>query len=251
MDVINTILVDDEPDTLKTLQLLIKKYCPEINVLGAYNNPEQALPEIEKLNPDLLFLDIQMPGMSGFELLENLTKYSGSVVFVTAHNTHGIKAIKFSALDYLLKPVAVVELQQSVAKYKKQRAGKPDMQVLQQLVKNIEFLSSPAPTKFSVSTQEGIEVIVMAEIDYLKADRNYTLIKRKSKKDLLVSKPLKDFEGILTASTFLRVHSSYLVNMQKVERYVRSDGGYAVMEDGTKITVSRSHKEDFLRYLKS
>jgi two-component system LytT family response regulator len=130
-------------------------------------------------------------------------------------------------------------------------AAKPANTVLEQLAKNIEFLSNPAASKIAVSTQEGIEVVVLAEIDYLKADRNYTLIKRKGKKDLLVSKTLKDFEETIPASQFMRLHSSYLVNLSKVQRYVRAEGGYAVMEDGTQITVSRSRKDDFLRYLKA
>ena len=119
------------------------------------------------------------------------------------------------------------------------------------MAKNLEFLATPAANKIAVSTQEGVEIVMLADVDYLKADRNYTLIKRKGKKDLLVSKPLKDFEETLPATQFMRIHSSYLINLQKVERYVRSDGGYAVMEDGTEITVSRSHKDEFLQYLKA
>jgi two-component system LytT family response regulator len=251
MTTINAVLVDDEPDTLKTMQLLVKRHCPEVNVLGAFNCPKTALSEIEKLNPELLFLDVQMPEMNGFELLEQLSGFNGSVIFVTAHNAHALRAIKFSALDYLLKPVDVTELKQSVDKFKKLRSAKPGTEVLQQLVKNIEFLAAPTASKIAVSTQEGVEIVVLSEVDYLKADRNYTFIKRKGKKDLLVAKPLKDFEGTLPASQFMRIHSSYLINLQKVERYVRADGGYAVMEDGTQITVSRSHKEEFLRFLKA
>ena len=251
MSTINAILVDDEPDTLKTLQLLVKRHCPDINVAGAYTCPKTAHGEIEKLNPELLFLDVQMPEMSGFELLEKLKRFNGSVIFVTAHNGHALRAIKFSALDYLLKPVDITELKQAVEKYKKIKSAKPGNDVLQQLAKNLEFLATPAANKIAVSTQEGVEIVMLADVDYLKADRNYTLIKRKGKKDLLVSKPLKDFEETLPSTQFMRIHSSYLINLQKVERYVRSDGGYAVMEDGTEITVSRSHKDEFLQYLKA
>ena len=251
MSVINAVLVDDEPDTLKTLQLLVKRHCPEVNIQGAYNSPTTALAEIEKLDPELLFLDVQMPEINGFELLEKLTRFKGSVIFVTAHNAHALRAIKFSALDYLLKPVDITELKEAVEKFKKLRSAKPGADVLQQLAKNIEFLANPTASKIAVSTQEGVEIIVLSEVDYMKADRNYTLIKRKGKKDLLVSKPLKDFEGTLPPAQFMRIHSSYLINLQKVERYVRADGGYAVMEDGAQITVSRSHKDEFLRFLKA
>ena len=251
MNKIPAVLVDDEPDTLQTLQLLVKKYCPDVEVLATFSDAKTALRELPKLNPELLFLDVQMPGMTGFELLEKLDSFNGSVIFVTAHSAHAIRAIKFSALDYLLKPVDVNELKQAVEKFKKQRAAKPDNHVLQQLAKNIEFLSNPVASKIAVSTQEGIEIVLLSEVDYLKADRNYTLIKRQGKKDLLVSKPLKDFEETISSTLFMRIHSSYLVNLQKVQRYVRADGGYAVMEDGTEITVSRSHKDEFIRYLKA
>ena len=251
MNNLSAVLVDDEPDTLKTLQLLLKKHCPEINVLGAYNDPRTALTEIDKLKPALLFLDIQMPGMSGFELLEKLPGYNGSVIFVTAHNAHALRAIKFSALDFLLKPVDTDELKTAVAKFKKLRAERPDADKIQQVIRNLEFLSSAAVSKISVSTQQGVEIVTLADVDYLKAERNYTTIKRQGKKDLVASKPLKDFEDTLPASQFMRIHSSYLINLQRVARYTRADGGYAVMEDGTEITVSRSHKEDFLRFLKN
>jgi two-component system LytT family response regulator len=251
MNTINAVLVDDEPDSLKTLQLLLKKHCGEVKVLDAFTEPKSALPGIEKLKPDLLFLDIKMPGMSGFELLEKLSLFSGSVIFVTAHNSHALRAIKFSALDYLIKPVDISELKEAVEKFKKLRQAKPGSMALEQLARNIEFLASPAAVKIAVSTQEGVEIVVLSEVDYMKADRNYTFIKRKGKKDLLVSKPLKEFETTLPAAQFMRIHSSYLVNLQKVERYVRADGGYAVMDDGTQITVSRSHKDEFLRYLKA
>ncbi|MDB5282213.1 MAG: DNA-binding response regulator [Bacteroidota bacterium] len=251
MNQISAVLVDDEPDTLQTLQLLLKKHCPEIKVLDAFTDAKTALRELPKLNPELLILDIQMPGITGFEILEKYDSFKGSVIFVTAHSSHAIRAIKFSALDYLLKPIDISELKQAIEKFKKLHSGRPDNDVLRQLAKNIEFLSNPVATKIAVSTQEGIEIVLLSEVDYLKADRNYTLIKRTGKKDMLVSKPLKDFEETLSATQFMRIHSGYLVNLNKVQRYVRADGGYAVMEDGTQITVSRSHKDEFIRYLKA
>lgn len=251
MELIRAVLIDDEADTLRTLQLLLKKYCEEVDVVATFNDPKAALKELPKLNPELIFLDVQMPGMTGFELLEKIPNLNSGVIFVTAHSAHAIRAIKFSALDFLLKPVEANELKESIEKFKKRKNARPDSAILHQLAKNIEFLANPVTTKIAVSTQEGIEIVQLNDVDYLKADRNYTLIKRNGKKDLLVSKPLKDFTETLTGTQFMRIHSGYLVNLQKVVRYVRADGGYAVMDDGTEITVSRSHKDDFLKFLKA
>ena len=250
MEKIKAVIVDDEPDSLRTLQLLIKKYCPQVEVPEVFTNPKAALKEIPKLNPQLLFLDIQMPGMTGFDLLGKLKDFSGSVIFVTAHADYAVRAIKFSALDYLLKPVDIAELKDAVAKFMRLHTPVPGSDLLRQLTSNIDFMSQPVYRKISVSTQQGIEIVLLEDIHYLKADSNYTLIHCRDKKPLMVAKPLKDFVEALPASQFMRVHTSYVVNLHQVQRYVRAEGGYAVMPDGKEITVSRSHKDAFLEYLK-
>ncbi len=251
MQKIRAVLLDDELAGLKTLELLLKKFCPEVEVVAIFSDPSIALTELVKIKPDLLFLDIEMPRITGFDFVLKAKKFEGSVVFVTAHSTYAVRAFKFSALDYLLKPVDPAELKRVVAKFKKLNAAKPDKGTVQQVIKNMEFLSNPAIKKIAVPTNESIEVLLLEDIEYLKADRNYTLIKRTGKKDLLVAKTLKEFEETLASAQFMRLHSSYLVNMNKVARFVRSDGGYAEMEDGAQISISRSKKEEFLERLRS
>ena len=250
MTKIKAVLIDDESASLKTLQLLLNKYCPQVEVKAAFTDPKKALKDLLKQQPALIFLDIEMPGLNGFELLEKLKEYRGGVIFVTAHSTYALRAFKFSAVDYLLKPVSPEDLKRAVEKYAQTQKGKPDTEMLKQLAQNIELLAQPLPRKLAISTSEGMEIITLNEVDYLKADRNYTLIRRSGKKDIMVSKPLKDFDETLSTGSFIRIHASYLINIDKVVRYVRADGGYAVMNDNTEITVSRSRKDEFLSRLK-
>lgn len=249
MNPIKAVIVDDEPDNIKTLQILLKKYCPEVVVDATFTEPKLALKALPKLACDILFLDIEMPEMNGFELLKKLKKFEGSVVFVTAHSNYAVRAFKFSALDYILKPIDVADLRQTVDKYKKSKPASPDSDMMKQLMSNIELLSNPKAGKLSVSTQEGIEIINLNDVDYMKADRSYTTIKRQDRNDLMVSKPLKDFEEMLPTNKFMRIHDSYIVNLDKVVRYLRQDGGYAVMRDGSEILISRGRKEEFIKYL--
>lgn len=251
MEKIQAVLVDDEPANTKTLELLLKQYCPSIETVKTFSNPALALKEIPKLKPQLLFLDIEMPHLSGFDLLAKLKTYSGGVIFVTAHSNYAVRAFKFSAVDYLLKPVEPKELKQAVQKFIKHRQIKPGHNEIKQLSGNIDYLAQPIPRKIAVATTASIEVVTLEDVEYFKADRNYTLIKRSGKKDIMVSKTLKDFEETLSAGSFMRVHLSYIVNINKVDRYVRAEGGYAVMNDGSQITISRSHRQEFLHRLNS
>jgi len=249
MNPIKAVLIDDESDNIQTLEILLRKHCPEVTVLATFTDPKVALKALPKLSFDILFLDIEMPEINGFELLRKLKKFSAAVVFVTAHSNYAVKAFKFSALDYILKPIDIADLQQTIAKYKKSHNTAPDGDMLKQLLSNIDLLSNPKANKLSVSTQDGIEIITLSDVDYMKAERAYTLIKRQDKNDLMVSKPLKDFEELLPAAKFMRIHDSYIVNLDKVVRYLRQDGGYAVMRDGSEILISRGRKDEFIKYL--
>ena len=190
-----------------------------------------------------------MPDEKGFELFNYFQQITFSVIFTTAYKEHAIKAIKLAALDYILKPIDTADLRSTIDKYKKSRSSSPDADMMKQLLNNIDLMSNPKANKLSVSTQEGIEIINLSDVDYMKAERSYTLIKRQDKSDLMVSKPLKDFEEMLPPSKFMRIHDSYLVNLDKVVRYLRQDGGYAVMRDGSEILISRGRKEEFIKYL--
>ncbi|MCW3125912.1 MAG: DNA-binding response regulator [Bacteroidetes bacterium] len=248
MDQIKAVIIDDEPDNVKTLQLLIGKYCPDVTVQATFTDPKVAIKALPKTDYDLLFLDVEMPDMTGFELLKKLPKHPTGIIFVTAHSTYAVKAFKFNALDYLLKPVDVEELIMAVTKYKKS-GDSIDTQSVKKLMANLEFLSKPTLSKLVLPTQDGVELITTEDIIFLKADRNYTQIKRFDKKDLIVAKTLGDFEEILVPPRFMRINKQYLINLDKVARYIRNTGN-VIMCENTEIQISRTRKDEFLSFLK-
>jgi two-component system LytT family response regulator len=251
MNVIKIALIDDSPISTKAAELLIKKHCPETQIVGSFNCPEEALSELNRLKPDLLLLDVEMPGITGFQLLERYKGFKGGVIFVTAHSHYAVQAFKFSAVDYLIKPLQKAALIAAIEKFKQTHYSKPDAKKVQELSANIDFMGHGQMQKIAVATFDGIEIVRIAEIDFLEAQGNYACIRRNGRNDLLVSKTLKDFETILEDSRFMRIHNAFLINMDKVARYVRADGGHVEMEDGTKIAISRRQKEKFLEALKA
>ena len=243
---IRSILVDDEVNSLDALAILLNDFCPEVEVVARCASPQTAVELIRRLSPDLLFLDIEMPGFNGFELLERLGSIFFQVIFTTGYDQYGIKAIKFSALDYLLKPIDPHELTAAVRK----------VQVQKQLPipAQYEFLLSQIHDrdlklhKLAIPTNEGFVLISIDQIIACEANDNYTHFRLKGGKTIAACRTLKEIEEQLSEFPFLiRVHHSYLVNLNEVLRYVRGEGGYLVMNDGTTINVSRSRKEPLLR----
>jgi two-component system LytT family response regulator len=250
MNFIKIALVDDAPISLRALEVLIKKHCPETEIVGSFNDPRKALPQLNQLKPDLLLLDIEMPEITGFQLLEKYKTFKGGLIFITAHSHYAVEAFKFSAVDYLVKPVKKDALIAAIAKFRKTHSNEPAGERVKELAANINFMAQTQMQKMAVSTFDGIEIVKLAEVDYMEAKGNYTCIKRKGKRELIASKTLSDFETILFNSQFIRIHNGFLVNLDKVVRYVRADGGHIEMEDGTSIAISRRHKEKFLKSLK-
>lgn len=243
---INTILIDDERDGLDELHECLNRYCKEINVMGVYTNPTEALNAIVRLSPDLVFLDVQMPGMSGFELLERLSPVSFEVIFVSAFDRYAIKAIRFSALDYLLKPIDVDELMRAVSRAKER---KPENKFSIQSALHNASARSGNIEQVAVPSAEGIDFFQTKDIIYCRADGCYTMIYLAGKQTKLVTRVLKDFEDFLSDSGFLRVHNSFLINLRHVKRYVRGEGGYVVLTDDHEVDISRRRKEEFLSML--
>ncbi len=243
INMIRAILVDDEPDNIKTLQLLLQRYCPEVEVTATYTDPKAALKALPKASYDLLLLDVEMPGMTGFELLKKLATPPPAMIFVTAHSHYAVRAFKFDAIDYLLKPVDIDDLRAALAKYKRTKADLTTDKV-KQLLANIDHLSKPAVSRLALPTQDGVEMIALEEVIYLRADRNYTVIKREGRKDLIVARTLGSFEDLLTPPRFMRINKQYLISLDKITRYVRTTS-LALMQDGTEIQVSRTRKEEF------
>ena len=244
---IKAILVDDELHGLETLSILLADYCPEVKVMEKCPSAKKALDAIEKQKPDLVFLDIEMPVMNGFELLEQFDQIPFSVIFTTSYDQYAIKAIRFSALDYLLKPVDPKELVAAVHKITKQKHP-PSNEQLEMLMSQLQHKESKF-TKIAVPTLEGFELIPVDDIVRCEADDNYTHLFLKNKTKIIASRTLKEMEEQFGAFTyFLRVHHSYIVNLNEVSKYVRGDGGYLVMTDGATVNVSRSRKEALLKY---
>lgn len=244
---IKAILVDDELHGLETLSILLSDYCPEVKVMEKCSSAKKALEAINNIKPDLLFLDIEMPVMNGFELLEQFDKIPFAVVFTTSYDQYAIKAIRFSALDYLLKPVDPKELVAAVHKVNRQKSH-PSNEQLQMLMNQLQH-KEKRMTKVAVPTTEGFELIAADEIIRCEADDNYTHLFLKDKTKIIASITMKEMEEQLNEFTyFLRVHHSYIVNLNEVIKYIRGDGGYLIMSDGSTVNVSRSRKDALLKH---
>lgn len=245
---IHTLIIDDEADGRDTLKMAIQKYCPEVSIQGIYETPEEGMAAIHNLKPDLIFLDVQMPHMSGFDLLQQLFPLSFEVIFVTAHDQYAIKAIRFSALDYLLKPVDIDDLIHAVKKAEERLQYKNSRFQYQSVLNNIQFKSGKVE-KLAVPSFEGIDFFNTDDIIYCQADGNYTKLFLKNKQTHLISKNLKDFESLLATSGFCRVHHSSLINMKHIQKYVKGEGGYVILTDNYHVDISRRKKEEFLNML--
>lgn len=242
---IRAILIDDEKHCLKTLTIQLTRYCPKVIILAALSSAAEGLQAIKEHNPDVVFLDVEMPRMNGFEMLERLGDIPFDVIFTTGYDEYAIKAIRFSALDYLLKPIDKEELIKAVDKIQKknQHNLKEQLQVLLGKLDN----KPKVLQKIALPTLEGFELVLLNDIIHCQSDSNYTHIMVKNSKKLLVSRTLKEIEELLEGHPFLRIHHSHVVNLNEVVRYVRGEGGYVVMSDGSTINVSRTRKDELLK----
>jgi|ERR671912_2314656 two-component system LytT family response regulator len=244
---INTILIDDEAHCLDSLSILLHKLCPDVQVLQRCSSAKQGLEAITKYKTDLVFLDVEMPSMNGFEFLEQFKEIPFSVIFTTAYDKYAIKAIRFSALDYLLKPIDPKELVEAVRKVEAHN-HQPTSEQLSLLLDKIKNKEN-ALTKIAVPIAEGFELVKADDIITCEADNNYTYLHLKNKRKIIACRTLKEVEEQLESfSSFIRVHNSYIVNLNEVTKYIRGDGGYLTMSDGTMVDVSRSRKTALLKF---
>jgi two-component system LytT family response regulator len=244
---INAIIVDDEPYCCEALAILLERYCPQVEIRGSYHSGSDALGAIRDLRPQLLFLDIEMPRMNGFELLEKIKDLTFELIFTTSYDQYAIKAIRFSALDYLLKPIDREELVRSVQKVE-QRLQSP---LPQQIDLLFQKLQSPAQlfSKIAIPTMEGLQMVAVDSIVHCTSDSNYTILTLKDQQRVIASRTLKEIEELLEDYSFARVHHSNVVNLNEVCKYIKGEGGYLVMSDGSSVNVSRSRKEGLLKKL--
>ncbi|SMO33324.1 two component transcriptional regulator, LytTR family [Saccharicrinis carchari] len=243
---IKTILIDDEQGNCENLEKLLAKYCPQVEVLASVNNIAPAVEMIMSHKPDLIFLDIELTEGTGFDLLEMLPSKDFEVIFVTAFDRYALKAIKFCALDYILKPVNISELVKAVVRFKERQAEKTENRRMHLLLEN---LSAPSK-KMVLPLADKMEFVDISQISRCMGEGNYTHVHLKSGEKYLVCKALKEFDELLSEHNFLRVHQSHLVSIDEIKAYVKTDGGYLKMKDGTSVSISRQRREMVMGRLK-
>ena len=240
------IIVDDEKHCREVLEHLLVKHCPDVTLLGNYADGAQALAILHQHSPDILFLDIEMPGMNGFELLEKCPHTNFEIVFTTAYNEYAIKAIRHSALDYLLKPIDKDELKLAVLRAKEHKVNKPADRI-NDLLDRLQIKKHSK--RFAAATMEGLIMVNEDDILYCESDSAYCKLFFIDGKTLLLSKTLKDVEEVLHHDVFCRIHNSYLINLNYVQKYIKGEGGEVIMNNGINLPVSRTRKQDFLKLL--
>ena len=250
---IKALLVDDEVNNLENLQFLLQHDCEGIEVVGKAKNAGQARDWLANHTADVIFLDINMPGENGFQLLSSLVTQNFKVVFVTAYDEYAIQAIKASALDYILKPVNIDELKTAVEKVRHSLSNPVAVEQNQRLMEH--FLQTvnkkKPPEKIALPQLGGISFIEVDDIVSLQADGNYTIIHLNSMQKLVITKTLKDFEELLDQTQFARIHKSYIVNLKYIKEYSTTDGGVVKMTDGNQWSISRRQLESFLEKMKT
>jgi two-component system LytT family response regulator len=245
---IKTVIIEDEQKSREMLAGIIQKNCPQLQIVGLAKNVNDGVEVIKKENPDLVFLDISMPDGSGFDLLEKVQGHKFELIFATASDQHAIRAIKYSACDYLLKPIDIEELKTAVEKVAQKKNASPNMENLNFLIQQLKK-TDDSFQKITLPTGNAYEIVNIKDIIRCEADGSYTTFFLTDKRKLMISAGLKHYEELLPESEFIRVHHHHLINMNHVVRFLKEDGGYAVMSDGTKIEISRRKKDTFMEKL--
>lgn len=245
---IKAIIIDDEKHCCDSLSWQLGKYCPEIELAAVCNNATEGINQIKIQEPQLVFLDVEMPGGSGFEMLEKIGEIHFNIIFTTAFDQYALRAIKFGALDYLMKPIDKDELKTAVEKFNNQ-GGHISMQQLTALLTHTRKNTDHAFQKIALPTLHSYELVSLNEILVCESNSNYTNIRLKNGKNIVVSKTLKEIEELLDKPPFFRVHHSYLVNLQFAIRYIKGEGGTLVLLNDTSIPVSRNKKEELLQLI--
>lgn len=241
--ILRTVLIDDEKNNLDNLQQLLKNNCPEAEVCAVARNADEGKRIILENRPDLVFLDIQMPGKTGFDLLRSLPRYDFEVIFVTAYDQYGIQAVKFAAVDYLLKPVNVAELQAAIARALEKSLKKKENLQLENLIQLLHKQHNKEEHRIALTTLKETRFIYTRDIMHCESSNNYTTFYLADGEKLLVSKPIHEYEDILKSYGFIRCHQSHLVNKKCIKSWVKEDGGYLLLHNGTQIPISRSKKD--------
>ncbi len=241
---LKTIIVDDEPKARRIMCALLEKHCPEVEILGTADDVPEAVKLINKTKPDLVFLDIEMPGFTGFQLMDFFEQVDFQIIFTTAYSEYALQAFQVSAIDYLLKPIEVSALKEAVQKAIKQQEATSQDQRLEALAANLN--PSGAIKKIALPVADGFMFVEPEDVLYLQADGSYTNIHLVDGQQFLVTKKIKEFVRILNHPCFFKTHRSFLINLNQIKQYVRTDGGYIIMANGDQVTLARDRKDEFL-----
>ena len=243
---IKTIIIDDEQNSREALENLVKSYCPDLQVVSSAASVEEGIKVIKSEKPDLVFLDIEMPDKSGFDLLSQLDSIDFEVIITTGYEQYAVKAFKTVAVDYLLKPIDINELELAVTKVLEKRKKRKVNKNFDVFIQNWK---SGGNEQIALASSEGFIFVKVKDIIYCKGDGAYTYFYIKDTPRVTVSKNLKEFEELLKDQSFFRVHKSYLINLNEMKKYIRGDGGYVVLTNGDNVDVSKRKKESFLSNL--
>ncbi|AWV98161.1 LytR/AlgR family response regulator transcription factor [Arcticibacterium luteifluviistationis] len=249
MSKIQAVLIDDEKHCNETLQFFIEKHLPEIEIKAVFIDPSEALLFLQNNTVDLVFLDVQMPGFNGFELLAKLKPFHFEVIFITAFDSYAIRAIKFSALDYLQKPLDLEELKIAVESVVSKRAFKEKQELFNNLLEAIAN-GNQELNRLSLPSRNGYVFLNIVDIIWCKAEGNYTILKVRDGSQILATVPFKKIEDSLTLKPFVRTHNSYLINREQVRHLVKGKG-YILMTDDEQIPISRYRKDTVIEQLLS
>ena len=245
---LTAIIIDDEPKGRLALKQKLLDYCPEVEVVGEAGDGAEGIKLIDKYGPAIVFLDIEMPRMDGFEMLNHLPEKKFQLIFTTAYDQYAIKAIKYAAFDYLLKPIDIEELKTAVSKVAAGTASQTEKK-LATLQQNLG--SKNSFNKIAIPTLEGLLFFNISDIVHLEAQSNYTIIYFSNHPKLTASRTLKEFEELLPQDTFFRPHHSHLINLNYIKRYLKGDGGQIEMQNGNYVDVARRKKDEFLKVIVS
>jgi two-component system LytT family response regulator len=247
---INAVIIDDEPINITNLQNLIQLHCTDVRVVATALDADSGKDIILQSKPDLIFLDIKMPRKSGFDLLKELSSFDFEIIFVTAHDQYGIQAIKFAAIDYLLKPVSISELKDAIAKVTVKQKWMRQNQQIENLISMLAQSQNKAEHRIALPTGKEIRFAGPGEIIRCQSSNNYTTFFLADGEKILVSKPIFEFEELLKGYGFVRCHQSHLVNIKYIKSWIKEDGGYLMLTDKSEIPVSKQKRDTIKEALK-
>ncbi len=245
---IRTVLIDDEIDSIRVLQKLLETVCPEVEIVGLADGVENGFKVIRETDPDLVLLDIEMAQGNAFDLLNRLQPVEFKVIFVTAFDNYAIRAFKYSAMDYLLKPVDAEELRDAIARMPARQKGGDLVGQMRMLMENMGMINL-AQQKIAIPTITGLMFVPMNDVIRLKGNGSYTTLCLASGEEIVATRSIKDYEDMLPETIFYRIHNSQIINLNRIQTYNKGRGGSVTMEDGSVVEVATRRREDFLRRL--